>query len=112
MTTFSNLKPALTVKSVLVISATLFVCASAGEENSYIAPRTANGVPDLQGMWTNNTITPFSRPAEFSELAISAEQARALEMQVAAGSKLERTRPIHSEQPQTVTVHVRLSSPD
>ena len=26
-------------------------------------PRTAWGVPDLQGVWTNKTITPLERPS-------------------------------------------------
>jgi hypothetical protein len=47
-------------------------------------PRTSWGVPDLQGMWTNNTITPLVRPAEFADkLVLSAEEALALEQQVA-----------------------------
>ena len=29
--------------------------------------RTAWGDPDLQGIWTNATITPFERPSEFSD---------------------------------------------
>src|ERR1051326_284580 len=29
---------------------------------SYTAPRTADGVPDLQGYWTNSTLTPLERP--------------------------------------------------
>jgi hypothetical protein len=28
----------------------------------YIVPRLANGQPDLQGIWTNDTITPIERP--------------------------------------------------
>src|SRR5687767_14831821 len=28
-------------------------------------PRTADGQPDLQGFWTNDTVTPLERPAEF-----------------------------------------------
>lgn len=27
----------------------------------YVAPKTPDGVPDLQGYWTNNTITPLQR---------------------------------------------------
>src|SRR5438034_1750326 len=29
-------------------------------------PRTPDGQPDLQGIWTNATITPLERPAEFA----------------------------------------------
>ena len=31
------------------------------------APRTADGQPDLQGNWTNATLTPFERPAQYGE---------------------------------------------
>jgi len=30
-------------------------------------PRTADGHPDLQGTWTNATLTPLERPAEFAQ---------------------------------------------
>ena len=43
-------------------------------------PRTANGKPDLQGVWTNKTLTPLTRAREFSELrALGAEQVARLE---------------------------------
>src|SRR5439155_14951943 len=29
-------------------------------------PRTVDGRPDLQGIWTNATITPLERPREFA----------------------------------------------
>ena len=32
-------------------------------------PRTPDGHPDLQGVWTNATITPMQRPAEFAAKA-------------------------------------------
>ena len=30
------------------------------------APRTADNQPDLQGIWTNATITPLERPLDFA----------------------------------------------
>ena len=46
----------------------------------YEPPRTSSGRPDLQGVWTNKTLTPLSRPSEFGQIrALSAEQARRLE---------------------------------
>ena len=29
-------------------------------------PRAADGHPDLQGVWTNATLTPMERPASFA----------------------------------------------
>ncbi len=39
-------------------------------------PRTPEGDPDLQGLWTNATITTLERPAQFDELVISTEAAQ------------------------------------
>src|SRR6516225_11223945 len=33
-----------------------------GPAKPYVVPKTPDGVPDLQGYWTNNTITPLQRP--------------------------------------------------
>ena len=32
----------------------------------YKAPRTADGVPDLQGIWSNQTLTPLERPNDLA----------------------------------------------
>ena len=38
--------------------------ATPAAEQTYTAPRTPDGQPDLQGVWENNDATPFERPEE------------------------------------------------
>jgi hypothetical protein len=40
--------------------------AVAQATRAWTPPRTADGQPDLQGMWTNATLTPLERPKEFA----------------------------------------------
>ncbi len=47
-------------------------------------PRLADGRPDLQGNWTNATITPLERPRPNTPLVISEEEARLDESKTAA----------------------------
>ena len=42
-------------------------------------PRTVDGAPDLQGTWTNATVTALERPAQFKSLVLTEEQALAWE---------------------------------
>lgn len=37
---------------------------------TWIAPRTADGQPDLQGVWANNMATPLERPKELADKAV------------------------------------------
>src|SRR5689334_23933746 len=56
----------------------------------WTAPRTPDGQPDLQGVWTNATITPFERPTQLAGKAfLTPEEAAALEKQSAQG-KVDR----------------------
>jgi hypothetical protein len=54
---------------------------------TWAPPRTPDGQPDLQGMWTNATITPFERPSALAGKAfLTAEEAAAFERQAAERS--------------------------
>ena len=53
--------------------------ASLAAGAQYKAPRTSFGDPDLQGLWTNASITTLERPSYASKLVLSPEEARAIE---------------------------------
>ena len=54
-------------------------------------PKTPWGEPDLQGVYSNKTITPFERPAEFAGKAeLSGEETAELERRVADRSADKR----------------------
>ena len=61
--------------------------AKAGVSNSkaWKAPRNIFGQPDLSGYWTNNTMTPETRRAEFGDrLVLTPEEVKKLEDQAQA----------------------------
>jgi hypothetical protein len=55
---------------VLILAAPSAVTAQGG----YKAPRNMYGQPDFEGAWTNATITPQTRPAQFGDRAVLAPQ--------------------------------------
>ena len=62
--------------------------------SAWTATRTPDGQPDLQGVWTNATITPLERPAAMKGKAFLTEaEAQALEEQ-AARRREEADKPI------------------
>lgn len=50
-----------------------FAAAAADAQSSYKAPRTWLGQPDLQGSWTNESVTRLERPPEMGERLILTE---------------------------------------
>ena len=54
----------------------------------WTAPRTPDGQPDIQGVWTNSTMTPLERPAGVGDKPFHSE-AEAAELE---GAALERRR--------------------
>ncbi len=40
---------------------------SQGKPKPWAAPRTPDGQPDLQGIWTNTSLTPFERPRDLAD---------------------------------------------
>jgi hypothetical protein len=55
--------------------------------------RTPDGQPDLQGVWTNATLTPFERPAEFAGKATITEQEAAEIERRASENRVDRPPP-------------------
>ena len=69
MTVFQNTrKQSLFVVALLAATATMIliptseVQAQSADNGTWEVPRTSDGHPDLQGNWTNSTLTPFERP--------------------------------------------------
>jgi hypothetical protein len=75
-----------TYRRARLIRRCFFAClcalaSAAATAEPYSAPRTHFGHPDLQGIWTNATISTLERPDEFDALVITPEQARDHETQ-------------------------------
>jgi hypothetical protein len=73
-------RPGVSIACIVLAAAALTACSKAS------SPAPRGGEPDLTGVWTNPTITPFERPAEFADRPFLTEQeAAAYEARVVGG---------------------------
>jgi len=63
----------------LAVLSTALAPNALAQTSSYQRPHTSWGAPDLQGFWTNASITKMTRPASITSLVLTPEQAKALE---------------------------------
>jgi len=99
-----NCGPAKLALAVAIAAAPLAISAlaqgaspagnGAPSKKSWIPPRTAEGQPDLQGIWSNASIVPLERPKELEgKQTLTPEEKAAYEAKVFARSSRERPAP-------------------
>jgi len=78
----------------LLTSIVFVLCVTplAGQTRQWTPPRTADGQPDLQGYWTNNTYAPLERPKNVTNEFYTKEEAAEMEKRAAA-EETEQTTP-------------------
>jgi hypothetical protein len=64
---------------MLAAAAALALIGTGAQAADYHAPKTSFGQPDLQGVWTNASLTSLERPPMFKSLTITEAQAKAFE---------------------------------
>ena len=64
----------------------------AAQQQSYTAPRTPDGQPDLHGFWNNQTYTPLERPDDVTKAFYTEEEIAARES-VSADREASQTTP-------------------
>ncbi len=72
------------LKPAILAAVLASLAASAAAAPPYHAPKNAFGQPDLQGVWTNASLTQLQRPAMFKSLTLTDDEAKALEKRRAA----------------------------
>jgi hypothetical protein len=79
----NTLRNSLLVAAALAALAALPAAAQPPKAAAWHAPKNALGQPDLQGIWTNATITPLERAADYKDLVLPDSEAAKLEGAIA-----------------------------
>jgi hypothetical protein len=75
----------------LTITALLLPALYLAQNRTYIPAKTPDGKPDLQGVWTNVTVTPLERPQNLADKAFfTPAEAAAFERQVVERNNADR----------------------
>ncbi|MBI1358766.1 MAG: hypothetical protein GC155_00610 [Alphaproteobacteria bacterium] len=68
--------------SAIVLAAVAASSAAAQSAGQPVIPRSADGHPDLQGIWSSQWLTPVERPASVKALVLDEAQARKLTSEI------------------------------
>jgi hypothetical protein len=88
--------PALLIAAVSLAPVAAFgqsrsVAAKPGSTKNWTAPRTPDGQPDLQGIWSNATITPLERPDDLAgKPVLTDKEAAEYEKEVVKRTNVDR----------------------
>ena len=88
-------------KTAMIVLAAGLLAAGGASAQGYKAPRNAFGQPDLEGAWSNASLTPLARPANIgSRLTLTPQEVAQLEG-TAASRREEGDKPTDPNAPTT-----------
>ena len=99
---------AAVVLALLAPSSVAGQTQSAAPKAAATAPRTPDGKPDLQGIWTDNTVTPLERPKQLGAKEFYTEQEFAELMKRARQGDVGEEGDLGAAEPQAIRYDLEL----